>query len=274
MAVTRHRQRVRRWRGQVVYEPAGKAAEYAGLAATLYETCPHGCRYCFVPGLPHMVERGWSAAEFHTPAVARRDVVARLERDLAGPYLAGRRGEPILFCFACDPFPAVLASVADEVTEAALARCADAGQAVTLLTKRPHSAALLLGQMLRERRWRDVVRGWTLAATVTTMDQREASAAEPLADTVGMRLWGLREAQDMGLARWVSAEPCESPAVARDVVLGVAGIVDEVRVGRLHHGGGDPDAAGWRKFREWAERASGSRSLQGTRVVVKRETGG
>jgi hypothetical protein len=136
------------------------------------------------------------------------------------------------------------------------------------------SAALLLGQMLRERRWRAVVRGWTLAATVTTMDQREASAAEPLADTVGMRLWGLREAQDMGLARWVSAEPCESPAVARDVILGVAGIVDEVRVGRLHHGGGDPDAAGWRKFREWAERASGSRSLQGTRVVVKRETGG
>ena len=33
----------------IIYEPSGKAREYAQLAANLYEGCDHRCTYCFGP---------------------------------------------------------------------------------------------------------------------------------------------------------------------------------------------------------------------------------
>jgi DNA repair photolyase len=33
----------------VIYEPKGKAGEYAPLALNLYAGCSHGCTYCFAP---------------------------------------------------------------------------------------------------------------------------------------------------------------------------------------------------------------------------------
>ena len=34
---------------QTIYEPKGKAKEYADLALNIYEGCSHGCKYCSVP---------------------------------------------------------------------------------------------------------------------------------------------------------------------------------------------------------------------------------
>jgi DNA repair photolyase len=36
---------------QTIYEPKGKAREYAPLALNLYESCPHGCKYCYKEGM-------------------------------------------------------------------------------------------------------------------------------------------------------------------------------------------------------------------------------
>ena len=32
---------------ELIYEPKGKAKEYAGLAFDIYKGCTHGCLYCF-----------------------------------------------------------------------------------------------------------------------------------------------------------------------------------------------------------------------------------
>ena len=34
---------------QAIYKPKGRALEYApdGLALNIYDSCPHGCTYCF-----------------------------------------------------------------------------------------------------------------------------------------------------------------------------------------------------------------------------------
>lgn len=33
----------------VIYEPKGRAREYAPLACNLYMGCTHGCKYCYAP---------------------------------------------------------------------------------------------------------------------------------------------------------------------------------------------------------------------------------
>jgi DNA repair photolyase len=38
----------------IIYEPKGKAREYAPLAANLYKSCSHGCRFCFAPSAMRM----------------------------------------------------------------------------------------------------------------------------------------------------------------------------------------------------------------------------
>ena len=34
---------------EIIYEPSGRAKEYAELAANLYKGCDHRCVYCFGP---------------------------------------------------------------------------------------------------------------------------------------------------------------------------------------------------------------------------------
>lgn len=39
---------------RIIYEPKGRAREYANLAANLYSGCIHGCVYCYVPQFLHL----------------------------------------------------------------------------------------------------------------------------------------------------------------------------------------------------------------------------
>jgi hypothetical protein len=33
----------------LIYEPAGRAREYAALACNIYRGCDHACEYCYAP---------------------------------------------------------------------------------------------------------------------------------------------------------------------------------------------------------------------------------
>ena len=69
---------------KAIYEPAGKAREYADLACNLYRGCVHGCKYCFAPAVLHM-----TADNFHARAQLRPGILEALAKE-APAY----RGEP------------------------------------------------------------------------------------------------------------------------------------------------------------------------------------
>ena len=66
----------RRNKMSIIYEPSGRANEYAKLAANLYKGCTHGCRYCFGPSSLFKTKEN-----YFEMADPKKDVLSKLEKD-------------------------------------------------------------------------------------------------------------------------------------------------------------------------------------------------
>ena len=80
---------------KIIYEPKGKAREYAPLAVNLYSGCSHGCTYCFGPQTLRKDKQAFSA-DVHP----KKDALDRLQEDAI--RLKGDDRE-ILLSFVTDP---------------------------------------------------------------------------------------------------------------------------------------------------------------------------
>ena len=82
----------------VIYEPRGKAGEYAPLALNLYRGCAHGCLYCFAPTATFT-----DRATFHDPSYIkpRPGILEDLEEQARS---MARDKREILLSFTSDPY--------------------------------------------------------------------------------------------------------------------------------------------------------------------------
>lgn len=92
-----------------IYEPKGKAKEYADYALNIYKGCPHNCGveidgrwtpYCFAP----LVLRK-DRVKFQRDVLPRANIVEDTKRQLASWSEQGIADRLIELCFTCDPFP-------------------------------------------------------------------------------------------------------------------------------------------------------------------------
>jgi len=81
---------------KIIYEPAGRAAQYAQLAANIYTKCTHGCLYCYANKMRKMKKD-----VFHADNKIRNNAIKELKKD-ALKYQGDER--EILFCFMGDPY--------------------------------------------------------------------------------------------------------------------------------------------------------------------------
>lgn len=232
---------------RVVYEPAGAAREYAPLAVNLYDGCPHGCTYCYVPAILRRTRE-----EFHEGAVPRKDLLAKLESDCTDLWAIHDERE-ILLCFTCDPYPLGFNSM---TTRKALALMGDHGLNATVLTKNGKYA----------RRDFDLLKqyGFRFGTTIGYIDQQIGNRTEPNAGLVVDRVQALTEAHAAGIRTWVSVEPVLDPEEALWAMEYLLEVVDEWKVGKWNHS----EAAGkidWKKFL-----ADARRVLVGRNVMFKK----
>jgi len=226
----------------VVYQPRGRAAEYARLACNPYRGCGHGCVYCYAPSAIFT-----SRDDFHDNPKPRKDILHKIERD-ARKYQAAHIHEPVLLCFTCDPYQPL--DDRERLTRSTIEILHAHGLPVQILTKGGHRSLRdidLLGE------------GDKYAATLTLLDDEESAIWEPNAAPPSERIDALRTMHDEGIETWVSLEPVLYPDVSQEIIRRTYPFVDMYKVGVLNYVGSLPaslrtqvEGVDWRTFGESA----------------------
>jgi DNA repair photolyase len=205
---------------QALYEPQGKAREYAPLAVNLYRGCTHGCVYCYAPACLHV-----PPGEFRAAGVPRPGILDALEKDIR--RLGARPGAgPVLLCFSCDPYQPAEEIYGD--TRAALGILGSAGIPIRVLTKNPALALRLDLDRLMEY-------AVDFGVSCVFYSDSRRREFEPGASPIPERLAALRAAKAAGLSTWISLEPVILPGEALAVIRETAEYTDLYRIGPLNH---------------------------------------
>ena len=207
---------------RIIYEPRGKALEYAPLAASLYRGCDHGCEYCFAPDITK-TERH----QFINP-YQRTNALKHFEKDCADLEKAGDTRE-ILMSFTTDPFQR-LESVAG-LTHAAIKILHMHNRPYSILTKGGLRSMVDI-PLMAERK--DLCR---YATTLTCYKKADEQKWEPNAAPYHERVAALKMAHELGIRTWVSMEPIIDPEQSLWLIeqTAGAGYVDLYRIGKMNH---------------------------------------
>jgi len=219
---------------QVIYEPRGRAREFAPLAANLYRGCAHGCLYCYVPQTIKMKRH-----VFITEPNPRKDVLISLEKD-ARKYRGDDR--EILLSFTSDPYQPL-------EMEQGLTR-----RAIEILKENKLRFTILTKGGMRATRDFDLLEnydGCRFGTTLIFIKQADADKWEPDASPVSERIDVIKAAQERGIKTWVSLEPVIDPNQALELIKLLHPVVDQWKVGKLNYK--HPDRrVDWIRFREEA----------------------
>ena len=215
----------------VIYEPKGAAREYSELACNLYIGCEHGCKYCYVPGIPPYKYKPNPRDTFHSKSEPRKDILKLVEKDAS--KLKGTEKE-ILLCFTCDPYQV---GRDNSVTTQALEIFRFYGLNIQILTK-GGKAAIMDFPLMQSM-------GAKFATTLCFTDDVTRQEWEPKAASVADRIESIKYAHFMGIDTWVSIEPVIDPAQALQLIESLSNEVDFWKVGKLNHVTNDTD---WGQF--------------------------
>jgi len=210
-----------------VYQPSGRAREYAPWAANLYSGCAHGCIYCYGP---KALRR--DAGDFHASPVPKKDILERLTRDAKKVP----PGTKVLLSFVTDPYQPC--ELEYGITRKAIEILHAQGLGVQILTKGGTRAVRdfdLLGPMD------------AFASTLTFLTAEKSRQWEPNAALPEDRLTAIDEAHRRGIPTWVSLEPVIEPAETLEIVRRTHEMVDLYKVGPLNYHP-TPQKVDWRAF--------------------------
>jgi DNA repair photolyase len=205
---------------KVIYEPTGRAGEYAELATDPYIRCGHGCEYCYVFLKSHKTLEQFVKAEL------RNDYLQKLEVDAKHLKSIGET-RPIQLSFMCDPYQPI--DKIYRITRKALEILFKNELNIQILTKGGFRSVLDfdLFQMYREH--------VTYGATLVFADDANALRMEPGAVPTSERIEVLEKAYKLGIRTWVSMEPVYDPKDAYELINRTHTFVDKYKVGKLNY---------------------------------------
>lgn len=238
---------------KVIYEPKGRAREYADLACNTYVSCPHGCVYCYAKNVMHK-----SAEEFHACAIPRVGAIKGFfERDCEEMARSGDKRR-VHLNFISDPYPEVESKL--HLTRHCIETAARHGVGINILTKGKYATVKDDLPLMKSA-------GVHLGVTLAFNDDDLRRAWAPNASTVFDRYRLIADAHRLGIFTWVSMEPVVFPDEALAVLDAMHDVVDLWKVGKLNY---HPHAKeiDWPKFREDFTRLANS---LGAKYIIKKD---
>jgi len=214
----------------IIYEPKGKAKEYADLACDIYNGCTHGCIYCYA--------KYYTQDVFYKTAKPQRNFIDRLNKDVK---LLDPDSPEIMLSFHGDVYQPAEEEL--KLTRAALEILRDANLAFTVLTKAGTRAV----------RDFDILKGYDKARFGTTLiftEQADADYWEPEAASIKDRISAIKKAHFLGISTWVSIEPVIDPVQAIQLVRRLHPFVDHWKVGKINYHKEIENAVDWIRFRK------------------------
>jgi DNA repair photolyase len=214
----------------IIYEPTGKAREYAPLAINIYKGCTHGCRYCYGAKMPRT-----PADRYYEAADPKRDAIKNIKCD--AKKLNGDNRE-ILLSFTGDVYQPV-------EMELGLTR-----QAIEVLIEYNLPFTILTKGGTRVTRDFDLLAHYNKARFGTTLvftSQADADKWEPHAPPIKDRIDAIEQAYVASIPTWVSLEPVIDPKQALGLIRALNPIVGHWKVGKLNYENVPVD---WVAFRE------------------------
>ena len=207
---------------RTIYEPKGRAREYAELAVNLFETCQMGCEYCYAPKVLHK-----KPEEFHAATKPRRDIIQKISAD-ARQLSENKDKREILLCFTCDPYQSDLQSN-KLVTRMAVQTLLASNLNISILTKGGNKS---LADLCLLSIFKDQVR---YGATLVFACDRDSRMYEPHAAPTGERIRALKTVHDKGIRTWVSLEPAWSIPDALKIIDKTHTFTDTYKIGKLNY---------------------------------------
>ena len=195
---------------RTIYQPKGKAAEYAPLALNIYTHCNHGCKFpCYMTTFP------WYKPNTDVPTM-RLGLPDALEKQCK--KMAGDPRE-IMLCFGCDPYPRYDNAATREV--------------LLMLEKHRMTATVLTKGGTRAVRDFDILKrnNWKFGQTIVFLHDSDRAIWEPGAATIADRIDALERAHKMGIYTWVSLEPVVDPEQAIGLIDLLGKYVDFWKIG-------------------------------------------
>lgn len=203
----------------LIYQPGGRAREYAPLACNIYRGCDHGCQYCYAPNATKT-----TIAHFQDAKPRTASFLADLEREAAAMQRNGQAGQQVTLCFTCDPYQAL------DV------RLGHTRQVIEILHRHGFGVCTLTKGGRRALRDLELFgRGDAFATTLTLLDDDESRRWEPGAALPSERIDTIRQFHDAGISTWVSLEPVLDPTTALEIIRQTQAFVDLYKVGKLNH---------------------------------------
>jgi len=229
----------------IIYQPKGRAREYAGLALNPYSGCTHGCKYCFNQDAPFVKARmAGGGSDFFAGPEPKSDVLIKVRRDAA--KLAR------IYKLASNPCPEILVSFVGDPYQPAEIDLKLTRNIIKILIQHDLPFTILTKGGLRAIRDFYLIKDYPKASFGTTLTlNRAADCAywEPNAADYWVRVETIRLAKKVGIKTWVSLEPVIIPDQALRIVRECHEFVDHWKVGKINH---DPDIEqkhDWLQFR-------------------------
>lgn len=220
---------------KIIYEPKGRAREYAELACNNYIGCPHSCKYCFAPNVMRSEREA-----YHLTVKPRTDGIRKFfEDDCRHLHDSGDKRR-VHMNFVSDPYPNIEKEL--HLTRFCIETAAKYGVGINILTKGDYDSISGDFQLFKDA-------GVHLGVTLSLWNDDSRKEWEPNASSIEDRVRILDEAHKMGIYTWVSMEPVIYPNEALHVIDNLHSVVDLWKVGKLNYHE-QAKTVDWAKFRD------------------------